>query len=73
MQGVCVNSFSGLQSSPVIRIFVAHFEEIDFSCRFLRCDQQQMVLKLVGLLVSGEREHRRRTKPEAASMDPDVQ
>jgi hypothetical protein len=71
MLGVCVNSFCGMKSSPVNRVFVARLELVDFSCHFLMCDQQQIVQHLVGILASGE--YRRRTHPEAASMlDSDV-
>ena len=55
MQGVCVNSFCGMKSSPVNRVFVARLEVVDISCHFLMCDQQQMVQHLVGILASGER------------------
>jgi hypothetical protein len=74
MQGVCVNYFCGMKSSPVNRVFVARLEVVvvDFSCHFLMRDQQQMVQHLVGILTSGE--CRRRTQPEAASiLESDVQ
>jgi len=57
MQGVCVNSFCGMKSSPVNRVFVASLElvVVEFSCHFLMRDQQQMVQHLVGILASGGR------------------